>query len=44
MTLVVAQEKQAGGFEETDTEMAVYMDGFTALADIEAKRRVGVRR
>src|SRR5262245_18047534 len=44
LTLVVAQEKQAGGLKATDIEMAVFMDRFAALADIEAERRAGVWR
>ena len=44
LTLVVAQEKQEGGFRVTDTEMAVFMDRFGALADIEAERRAGIWR
>ncbi len=44
LTLVITQEKQTGGFKATDTEMAVFMDRFAALADIEAERRAGVWR
>jgi hypothetical protein len=44
LTLVIAQEKQIGSFKATDIEMAVYMDRFAALADIEAERRAGVWR
>lgn len=44
LTLVISQEKQAGEFKATDTEMAVFMDRFAALADIEAERRAGVWR
>jgi hypothetical protein len=44
LTLVVSQEKQDGLFKATDTEMAVFMDRFAALANIEAERRAGVWR
>jgi hypothetical protein len=44
LTLVVAQEKKDGDFKATDIEMAVFMDRFAALADIEAERRAGVWR
>jgi len=44
LTQVIAQEKQVGGFKATDIEMAVFMDRFAALADIEAERRAGVWR
>src|SRR4030095_14101888 len=44
LTLVVAQEKQVGVFSATDTEMAVFMDRFAALSNIEAERRAGVWR
>jgi hypothetical protein len=44
LTLVIAQEKQVGGFKATDIEMAVFMDRFAALTDIEAERRAGIWR
>jgi hypothetical protein len=44
LTLVIAQEKHVGSFKATDIEMAVYLDRFAALADIEAERRAGIWR
>jgi hypothetical protein len=44
LTLLIAQEKQIGGFKATDVEMAVFMDRLTALADLEAERRAGIWR
>jgi len=44
LTLVIAQEKQNSGFMATDTEMAIFMDRFAALANIEAERRAGFWR
>jgi hypothetical protein len=44
LTLMIAQEKQDSGFRATDTEMAVFMDRFAALTDIEAERRAGFWR
>lgn|SRR5262245_47653578 len=44
LTLVVSQEKKTGVFKATDTEMAVFMDRFAALANIEAERRAGIWR
>jgi hypothetical protein len=44
LTLVIAQEKQVGGFKATDIELAVFMDRFAALADVEAERRAGIWR
>lgn len=44
LTLVIAQEKQDGGFKVTDIETAVFIDRFAALADIEAERRAGFWR
>ena len=44
LTLMIQQEKLAGDFKATDTEMAVYMDRFAALTNIEAERRAGVWR
>jgi hypothetical protein len=44
LTLVIAQEKQIGVFKATDIELAVFMDRFAALADIEAERRAGIWR
>jgi hypothetical protein len=44
LTLVISQEKQADVFKPTDIEMAVFMDRFAALANIEAERRAGVWR
>lgn len=44
LTLVISQEKQADVFKATDTEMAVFMDRLSALANIEAERRAGVWR
>jgi hypothetical protein len=44
LTLVIAQEKQVGVFKATDIELAVFMDRFAALADIEAERRAGIWR
>jgi len=44
LTLVTAQEKQDSSIKATDLEMAVFMDRFAALADIEAERRAGFWR
>jgi hypothetical protein len=44
LTLVIAQEKQIGSFNATDTELALFFDRFAALANIEAERRAGVWR
>jgi hypothetical protein len=44
LTLVIAQEKQVGGFKATDIELAVFMDRLAALVDIEAERRAGIWR
>jgi hypothetical protein len=44
LTLVITQEKQAGSFKATDIEMAIFMDRFAALTNIEAERRAGVWR
>jgi hypothetical protein len=44
LTLMIAQEKRKSGFRATDIEMAVFMDRFAALADIEAERRAGFWR
>ncbi len=44
LTLVVSHEKQDSGFRATDTEVAVFIDRFAALADIEAERRAGFWR
>jgi len=44
LTLVIAQEKQDSGIRATDLQMAVFMDRFAALADIEAERRAGFWR
>ena len=44
LTLVIAQEKQTGSFNSTDTELAIFLDRFAALANIEAERRAGVWR
>ena len=44
LTLMIAQEKRDSGFKATDIEMAVFIDRFAALTDIEAERRAGVWR
>ena len=44
LTLVVSQEKRADVFKATDIEMAIYLDRFAALANIEAERRAGIWR
>jgi len=44
LTLVIAQEKQTRDFKATDLEMAIFMERFAALADIEAERRAGFWR
>src|SRR5262249_14119749 len=42
--LVIAQEKRDSELKATDLEMAVFMDRFAALVDIEAERRAGFWR
>lgn len=44
LTMMIQQETLAGNFKVTDTEMAVYMDRFAALTNIEAERRAGAWR
>lgn len=44
LTLVISSEKRDDGFKATDTEMAVFMDRFASLANIEAERRAGIWR
>ncbi|HKQ78811.1 MAG TPA: hypothetical protein VJ810_34250, partial [Blastocatellia bacterium] len=44
LTLVISQEKQSVVFKATDIEMAIFMDRFAALANIEAERRAGIWR
>jgi hypothetical protein len=44
MTLVIAQEKRDSDLRATDLEMAVFMNRFAALVDIETERRAGFWR